>query len=649
MGELLKIALTPLLWAYVIGYILFVYFWVNNQLNHIAAHLKSSNSYDVTKVQKNIASLPYFYIISEVVYCLIGPNTGMLGHSFLSNKEYLLGEIIAIPIILLFALPFYGYTMANLEKWLSEVPFEEKYGLLSLNFKLALNILVTALGILALLITVNVTLVNINSEDFIRIRSAVLEKNLVVGLISLGIVAVDFSIVQRIINPIPLISQRVNHLATAELPPLISSIQKLAEGDLTVNISFVGQTTLVKSRDELGSMTQSFNKMNEVLETVGTSLEQMSANLRDAIGKVTDNASSLNKVSTQLASASNEASQATTQISATIQQIAQGTMDQSESITRTSHLIEEVASISNEVGQGAMNQAQAIGKTSGIVSQITLAVQQVANNARSGANKSAAAAQAARAGTRTVEETVTGMENIKNKVEFSAKKVKEMGQHSDQIGIIVETIDDIASQTNLLALNAAIEAARAGEHGAGFAVVADEVRKLAERSSAATKEIGGLIRSIQQTVTEAVLAMEESSQEVKKEVGHTERAGEALVDILKAVESINQQVSEIDVSSQQMKFFSDDLVRSMSAVSVVAESNTSSTEKMAKGSIEITHAIDSIASVSKANGVAVEGASASTEELNAQGEEVAAMAESMNKMALSLQETVAQFKLPQTA
>jgi methyl-accepting chemotaxis protein len=220
-----------------------------------------------------------------------------------------------------------------------------------------------------------------------------------------------------------------------------------------------------------------------------------------------------------------------------------------------------------------------------------------------------------------------------------------MGTRSEQIGAIVGTIEDIASQTNLLALNAAIEAARAGEHGKGFAVVADEVRKLAERSSAATKEIGELIKGIQQTVADAVAAMNEGSVEVERGVGQANQAGQALTEILSAVREVNRQVAEIANAADRMSGLSSELVEATDTVSAVVEENTAATEEMAAGSSEVTQAVETIASVSEENSAAVQEVSASAEEMSAQVEEVTASANSLAIMAQNLQTLVALFML----
>jgi methyl-accepting chemotaxis protein len=301
------------------------------------------------------------------------------------------------------------------------------------------------------------------------------------------------------------------------------------------------------------------------------------------------------------------------------------------------------------VARGAQEQAGEVGRAANVASRITDAIHQVSANAQAGTTASTQAAQVAQGGADKVAATVKGMSSLKAKVGLSAQKVKEMGQRSDQIGAIVETIDDIASQTNLLALNAAIEAARAGEHGKGFAVVADEVRKLAERSSSATKEIGTLIDEIQKTVAEAVSAMDEGTREMDSSVIQANQAGAALSDILNAVKTVNGQVEGIAVAAQQMNGLSNDLVGAMDAVSAVVEENTAATEEMAAGSAEVTQAIERIARVSEENSAAIEEVSGSTEEMSAQVEEVTGSAQNLAEMARGLQGLVRRFKLEEQA
>ncbi len=397
---------------------------------------------------------------------------------------------------------------------------------------------------------------------------------------------------------------------------------RIADGDLTISV------TPKSEKDELGN-----------------AFSLMVTNLRTSVGQVADNAISLGSASQQLAAAANQAGQATGQIAATVQQVAKGTAQQSEAVTKTAAATEQMGRAIQGVAQGAQEQAGAVAKASNITSQITSAIEQVSGNAQAVTRDSDTAAQAARSGAKTVEDTVKGMHAIKAKVGLSAQKVQEMGQRSDQIGAIVETIEDIASQTNLLALNAAIEAARAGEHGKGFAVVADEVRKLAERASAATKEIGGLIKGIQKTVAEAVAAMEDGAKEVENGVGYANEAGKALADILKAAEAVYAQADQAAGAANRMTVFSNELVAAMDSVSAVVEENTASTEEMSANSSEVTQAIENIASVSEENSAAIEEVSASAEEMSAQVEEVTASAQSLAEMAQALQEVVAQFNL----
>ncbi len=175
----------------------------------------------------------------------------------------------------------------------------------------------------------------------------------------------------------------------------------------------------------------------------------------------------------------------------------------------------------------------------------------IAANCISAADNARTASELARNGASVVMETVNGMERIAVRVKETAKSVDALGNSSQQIGNIIETIEDIADQTNLLALNAAIEAARAGEHGRGFAVVADEVRALAERTTKATKEISSMIKGIQDETHVAVNSMEEGVQEVARGSAEAAKSGDALKSILNQINEVTSQINQIATAAEE--------------------------------------------------------------------------------------------------
>ena len=175
----------------------------------------------------------------------------------------------------------------------------------------------------------------------------------------------------------------------------------------------------------------------------------------------------------------------------------------------------------------------------------------IAQNCQMTAQSADTASSAARTGETVVQSTINAMAAITERVKSAAGTVDSLGKRSDQIGEIVSTIEDIADQTNLLALNAAIEAARAGEMGRGFAVVADEVRALAERTTAATREIGQMIKNIQEETRTAVGAMDDGVRQVERGALEAEKSGTALQDILSQITAVTGQIGQIATAAEE--------------------------------------------------------------------------------------------------
>ncbi len=465
---------------------------------------------------------------------------------------------------------------------------------------------------------------------------------IVIGL-GLGII-----ISRAITDPLQQVTEISRQIAEVDLRALSTELGALAQGDLTRSLSITADTVNVDLQDEIGQMAQAFNAMIARLQETGQSFASMVINLQNLIGQVNQSATTLGAASIQLSSTADQAAQATNQVANTMQQIAQGTAQQTNSVTQATSTVEQVARAIDGVARGAQEQASAVNRSAEITGGISSIVQQVAANARAGAEGASNAAQSAHTGAQTVEKTIQGMQAIKSSTDTVAQRIAEMGRRSEQIGVIIETIDDIASQTNLLALNAAIEAARAGEHGKGFAVVADEVRKLAESAAKSTNEIAGLIKSVQATITEAVHAMGQGTSEVEAGMRQADEAGQVLDTILVAAEAVNQQVDQIATAAQQMDVSMNNLVGAMDGVSAVVEENTASTEEMSASAGEVSLAMENIASISEENSAASEEVSATIEEVSAQVEEVTASAQSLASMAQQLQAMVSQFKLPGT-
>src|SRR5213083_2777793 len=217
---------------------------------------------------------------------------------------------------------------------------------------------------------------------------------------------------------------------------------------------------------------------------------------------------------------------------ASMEEVSRHTDTLFNSVEETASATHEMVSSINEVDQNVVYLTNFVTDTSSSMVEMSASIAQVEANAARSYELTLAVADAAESGMRAVRETIDGMEQIRRSVAESNAVVTRLGDRSVAIGRILNVIEDIAEQTNLLALNAAILAASAGEHGRGFSVVAAQIRELSERTAASTREIAGLIRSVQEEVGNALRTMGEGTKLVERGVGLSHQAGKALNNIL---------------------------------------------------------------------------------------------------------------------
>ncbi|HEU0001488.1 MAG TPA: methyl-accepting chemotaxis protein [Ktedonobacteraceae bacterium] len=234
---------------------------------------------------------------------------------------------------------------------------------------------------------------------------------------------------------------------------------------------------------------------------------------------------------------------------------------------------------SAELAHATEAQVDQISQTTSAVEELATFIQNVAHNARLSAEAAQDALRNANVGQNAVRQSIEGMVLIRENVQETSKKIKRLGERSNEISEIIRIIEDIADQTNLLALNAAIQSAMAGEHGRGFAVVADEIRLLAERSTESTKRIETLVKSIQGDTYEAVVAMEDSTQEVVKGSSLADDAGRALNSIYAAVERQAQMIEDIARAANEQAQVSENVAIAMGEISETTRQTNSGTQE----------------------------------------------------------------------
>jgi methyl-accepting chemotaxis protein len=436
------------------------------------------------------------------------------------------------------------------------------------------------------------------------------------------------------------IAYRTAQSITLPLTALIKVAEQIGQtGDLDHDID-------IRRNDEIGQLGRTFGSMVTYLkemaavseaiaggdltvdvkprsknDTLGNAFARMTDGLRGLVLNVRDAASQVASGSMQVAGASDESAKISLQSSSAI-----------DEVTSTMH--EMSVNVQNMV-KSTQVQAASVSETSASIEEMVASIQRVADTAKALLDISNRSREEVHNGIATMEKATEGLTKINTTIGASGLIIGALGQRADDIGKIIEVIDDLAEQTNLLALNAAIEAARAGEHGLGFAVVADEVRKLAEKSAQSTKEISELIESIQKEARKAVENMDQSTSIVNQGLGLGQDLNTALRKISSVVSEVYKLAQEIGAATNEQSHGSTQIARATARLNEITHEINSAVEEQASGAHAVVKAMERMREL--------------VQQTTSGSTELAASSEQMSKMSGDLLESMNRFTVEQEA
>ena len=267
-------------------------------------------------------------------------------------------------------------------------------------------------------------------------------------------------------------------------------------------------------------------------------------------------------------------------------------------ITETSQEVAQYTAstqgITNQLAEASEHQAQEIAGASAAINEMAMSIDQVSSNAEESAVVAERSVKIAANGANVVNRSIEGMDIIREQIQETSKRIKRLGESSQEIGNIVALINDIADQTNILALNAAIQASMAGEAGRGFAVVADEVQRLAERSASATKQIETLVKTIQTDTNEAVISMEQTTSEVVRGANLSKDAGVALDEIQNVSGNLAKLIANISDAAKLQSASAGHIATTMNVVQEITSQTPTATFDTARSVSELANMAEAL-------------------------------------------------------